>query len=206
MSCDDEKSSEPSKGANAVSVASRIAGMGLAVASAVLMATASQCTVYAAYGARPRTVTYSDYPPFVYLVGAAAIAAFLEAIAVFLSVWKKGKDKRARVLMPLLGAVVPALLYSAAGAAFAASADMTYCSAYGKRLSVCGAGAAAAGSSNFCGQVHIAVYLALAAGVAVSFAEVVKNVRLSMSGGDSDSDSSSSSESGGCAHGCHHKH
>ncbi|KAL6654312.1 hypothetical protein ACP70R_007777 [Stipagrostis hirtigluma subsp. patula] len=202
----DDGKSESSKGANAVSIAARIAGMGLAVASAVLMATASQCTVYAAYGARPRTVTYSDYAPFVYLVGATAIAAFLEAIAVFLSVWKKGRDKRAKVLMPLLGAAVPALLYSATGAAFAAAANMSYCSAYGKRVSVCAGAGAGVGGSNFCSQVHVSVYLSLAAAVAVSFAEVVKNVRVSMSGEGSDSDSSSSSESGGCDHGCHHKH
>jgi predicted membrane protein len=70
--CDDEKSSSPksssnNKGANAVSVAVLIAGMGLAVASAALMATASQCTIYAEPGARPRTVTYRDYAPFVYV-------------------------------------------------------------------------------------------------------------------------------------------
>ncbi|XP_062183189.1 CASP-like protein 1U3 [Phragmites australis] len=200
--CNEEKK-ESSMGANAVSIAAGIAGMGLAVASAALMATASQCTVYAAYGARPRTVTYSDYPAFVYLVVANAIAAFLEAIAVFLSVWKKGKDKRARVLMPLLGAAVPALLYSATGAGFAAGNYMSYCSAYGKCISVC----SGAGGSNFCSQVHLSVYLSLAAAVAVSIAEVVRSVPLSMSlGGGSDSDSSSSSDSGHCGHGCHSKH
>lgn len=198
---DEEK--KESKWATAVSIAGRIAGMGLAVAAAVLMATASQCTVYAAYGARPRTVTYSDFPPFVYLVGAASIAAFLEAIAIFLVVWKKGKDKTAKVLMPLLGVAVPALLYSATGAAFAAVSDMSYCSANGRRVSVCASGI---GGSNFCSQVHISVYLSLAAAVAVSVAEVVRGVGGSASGGDSDSDSSSSSESGGCDHGCHHKH
>ena len=203
---DEEK--KESKCATAVSIAGRIAGMGLAVAAAVLMATASQCTVYAAYGARPRTVTYSDFPPFVYLVGAASIAAFLEAIAIFLVVWKKGKDKTAKVLMPLLGVAVPALLYSATGAAFAAVADMSYCFANGRRVSVCAGSAAAGGvgSSNFCSQVHISVYLLLAAAVAVSVDEVVRGVGGSAYGGDSDSDSSSSSESGGCDHGCHHKH
>jgi predicted membrane protein len=67
--CDDEKSSSgsSSKCANAVSIAARITGMGLAVASAALMATASQCTIYAAPGARPRTITYRDYAPFVYV-------------------------------------------------------------------------------------------------------------------------------------------
>ncbi|OEL17962.1 CASP-like protein 1U3 [Dichanthelium oligosanthes] len=200
---DEEK--KESKCAMAVSIAGRIAGMGLAVASAVLMATASQCTVYAAYGERPRTVTYSNYPPFVYLLGANSIAAFLEAIAIFLVVWKKGKDNKSKVMMPLLGAAVPALLYSATGAAFAASSDMSYCSAYGKRVSVC-AGSAAGGSSNFCSQVHISVYLSLAAAIVVSVAEVLRGIGGSGAHGGCDSDSSSSSDSGGCDHGCHHKH
>ncbi|EES10193.1 hypothetical protein BDA96_05G218500 [Sorghum bicolor] len=213
----DEEKKEP-KWVTAVSIAGRIAGMGLAVAAAVLMSTASQCTVYyaapaaSAYGgaARARTVTYSDFPPFVFLVGAASIAAFLEAIAIFLVVWKKGKDKTTKVLMPLLGVAVPALLYSATGAAFAAVSDMSYCSANGKRVSICAGSAAAgggvSGGTNFCSQVHIAVYLSLAAAVAVSVAEVVRGLGGSASGGGSDSDSSSSSESGGCDHGCHHKH
>jgi uncharacterized protein (TIGR01569 family) len=201
---DEEK--KDSKYAMAVSIAARIVGMGLAVAAAVLMATASQCTIYAAYGARPRTVTYSDYPPYVFLVGAAAIAAFLEAIAIFLCVWKKGRGKKAKVLMPLLAAAAPALLYSATGAAFAASADMSYCSAYGKRVSVCAGSSVAGGTSNFCSQVHIAVYLSLAAAIVVSAAEVVRALGGSASDGGSDSESSSSSESGGCDHGCHHKH
>ncbi|CAL4986206.1 unnamed protein product [Urochloa decumbens] len=202
----EEEKKKESKTATAISIAGRIAGMGLAVAAAVLMSTASQCTVYTAYGARPRTVTYSSFPPFVYLVGAAAIAAFLEAIAIFLCVWKKGGDKKAKILMPLLAAAVPALLFSAAGAGFAAANDMSYCSAYGQRVSIC-AGSAAGGSSNFCSQVHIAVYLALAAAVVVSVAEVVRALGGSGSGdgGGCDSDSSSSSE-GGCDHGCHHKH
>ncbi|KAF8665978.1 hypothetical protein HU200_054066 [Digitaria exilis] len=172
----DGEDKKESKAMTAVSIAGRIIGMGLAVAAAVLMSTASQCTIYYSYGTRPRTVTYADFPPFVYLVIAAAMAAFLEGIAIFLAVWKKGKDNKATVLMPLLGAAVPALLYSAAGAAFAAGADLSYCSAYGKRVSMCAAGSAAGGSSNFCSQVHIAVILSLAAAVVVSVAEVVRGI------------------------------
>nr|CAB3492146.1 unnamed protein product [Digitaria exilis] len=184
----DGEDKKESKAMTAVSIAGRIIGMGLAVAAAVLMSTASQCTIYYSYGTRPRTVTYADFPPFVYLVIAAAMAAFLEGIAIFLAVWKKGKDNKATVLMPLLGAAVPALLYSAAGAAFAAGADLSYCSAYGKR-------------------VHIAVILSLAAAVVVSVAEVVRGIGgAAGGGGGSDSESSSSSDSGGCDHGCHHKH
>jgi hypothetical protein len=136
-----------------------------------------------------------------FLVIANAMAAFLGAIAVFLGVWKKGKDKKARVLLPLIGAVVPALLYSSTGAAFAARSDMTYCSEYGRRVSVC-----RYGGGNLCSQVRLAIYLSLAAAIAVSVAEVVRSLPLSFGGGGSDSDSSSSSESGGCDHGCHHKH
>jgi hypothetical protein len=140
-----------------------------------------------------------------FLVVANAMAAFLGAIAVFLSVWKKGEHKKARVLLPLLGAVVPALLYSSTGAAFAASGDMNYCSAYGGRVSVCKA--AGASNSNFCSQVRVAIYLSLAAAVSVSVAEVVRSLPLSFGGGGgADSDSCSSSESGACEHGCHHKH
>jgi hypothetical protein len=140
-----------------------------------------------------------------FLVIANAMAAFLGAIAVFLGVWKKGKDKKARVLLPLIGAVVPALLYSSTGAAFAARNYMTYCSEYGRRVSVCGAGGGGSGS-NMCSQVRLAIYLSLAAAIAVSVAEVVRSLPLSFGGGGGGSDSDSSSESGGCDHGCHHKH
>ncbi|TVU23809.1 hypothetical protein EJB05_26191, partial [Eragrostis curvula] len=103
------------------------------------------------------------------------------------------------------------MLYSATGAAFVTSGDMNYCSAYGKRVNIC-AGSAAGGSSNFCRQALLAIYLSLGAAVAWSVAEVVRSLPLSMSfggsgGGDkSDACSSSSSESGRCDHGCHHKH
>ncbi|XP_004980827.1 CASP-like protein 1U4 [Setaria italica] len=101
--CHEKKKSGGAKWQNPVSLVFRIAGMGLAVASAAIMATASQCTIYADYGARPRTVTYRDFPAFVYLVVAASIAAALEAVAIFLCVCKKGKSiKKARAaLMPL---------------------------------------------------------------------------------------------------------
>lgn len=134
------------------------------------------------------------------------MAAFLCAIAVFLSVWKKGKDKAARVLLPLIAAAVPALLYSSTGAAFAASSDLNYCSAYGRRVSVCAADAYGS-SSNFCSQVRLAIYLSLGAAIAVSIAEVLMSFpSMSFGGGGSDDSKSSSSESGACEHGCHHKH
>jgi hypothetical protein len=57
----------PAKWLHPVSLIFRVAGIGLAAVSAAAMLTASQCTVFAGYGVRPRTVTYSDFPAFVYV-------------------------------------------------------------------------------------------------------------------------------------------
>ncbi|TVU23805.1 hypothetical protein EJB05_26187, partial [Eragrostis curvula] len=204
-----EKKSDKCKCAYAIVIAASIAVIGLAVASSVLMATASQCTIYADYNPRPKVVTYSDYRPFVYLVWANATAAVLAAIAVFLSVWKKGKDKVARKAMPFVSAAVAALLYSSTGAAFAAGDGMmTYLSsAHGRRVSVCDADVA---GGNFCRQVRVAILLSLGAAIMVIVVEVVKGLALSKKksscdGSDSDSDSESDVCGHGC-HGCHSKH
>jgi uncharacterized protein (TIGR01569 family) len=206
--CDEKKKSGGGgKWQHPVSLAFRIAGMGLAVASAAVMATASQCTVYADYGARPRTVTYLDYRAFVYLVVAASVAAGLEAVAIFLGVCSKGKGsirKVRAVLMPLLAALVPALLYTAAGAAFAAGWDIYYYMEHiGRRLNVCGSSV----GGRFCALVHVSMWLALAAAVAVSVAEwAAQGHHGSGGGGSSSSDSDSDSDSEVCGHGCHSKH
>lgn len=199
MPCDDCK--PESKGRlNAVNIAARVAAMALAVASAALMVTASQCTVVLPNGAEAHTVTYSDFGPFVYLVVANALAAVMVGAAIFLSVWKKGSNKVSRVLVPLLDVAAPALLYSSTGAAFATSEYMSYCSPHGRgRISVCDG--TVRGSNNFCSQVHMAMYISLAAAGAVSAAELVKNLMLSFGSSGSDSDSDA-----GCEHGCHHKH
>lgn len=206
MPCDSDDGKSKSKGGlHAVNIAGRIAAMGLAVASAALMATASQCTIILPNGGPAHTVTYSDFSPFVYLVVANAMAAVMVGVAIFLSVWKKGSGKCSKVLMPLLDVAAPALLYSSTGAAFATSEYLSYCSPGGRRVSVCDG--ALGGTRNFCSQVRMAMYISLAAAGAASAAELVKNLTLgSLSFGGSDS-GSSSSESGsddGCAHGCKH--
>ncbi|XP_037436558.1 CASP-like protein 1U3 [Triticum dicoccoides] len=199
MPCDGD--GDESKGRlKAVNVAARVVAMGLAVASAALMVTASQCTIVLPNGAEAHTVTYSDFGPFVYLVVANAIAAVMVGVAIFLSVWKKGSGKCSKVLVPLLDVTAPALLYSATGAAFATTEYMSYCSPRGRgRVSVCDG--TVRGTNNFCSQVHMAMYISLAAAGAVSAAELVKNLKLSFcsSGSDCESDA-------GCEHGCHHKH
>lgn len=134
-----------------------------------------------------------------YLVAANAIAAVMVGVAIFLSVWKKGSNKFSRVLVPLLDVAAPALLYSSTGAAFATSEYMSYCSPGRGRIGVCDG--TVRGTNNFCSQVHMAMYISLAAAGAVSAAELVKNLTLSF--GSSGSESGSDA---GCEHGCHHKH
>lgn len=120
---------------------------------------------------------------------------------------KKGKKGLLRVLMPLLGAAAPALLYSSAGAAFAAGWDVSYYSesepsAGGRRFfSVCRSSAAGA---RFCGQVHVSMWLALGAAVAVSVAECLTTLLWYHGGGSASSDSDS--DDSVCGHGCHCKH
>ncbi|CAN6373317.1 unnamed protein product [Urochloa humidicola] len=213
MTCEQKKKkkSGAAKWLHPVSLVFRIAGMGLAVAAAAVMASASQCTIYADYGlARPRTVTYTDFPPFVYLVAASSVAAVMEAVAVFLAVCndggKAGKKARA-VLMPVIAAVAPALLYTAAGAAFAAGWDIYYyMEPSGRRFSVC----ASSVGSRFCAQVHVSMWLSLGAAVAVTVAEwaaaTARGHHGGGGGGGSCSDSDSDSDSDVCGHGCHCKH
>ncbi|PVH34562.1 hypothetical protein PAHAL_8G249000 [Panicum hallii] len=200
--CDEKKSGGGGKWRHPVSLVFRIAGMGLAVAAAAVMATASECTVYGDYYGvrRPRTVTYRDFPAFVYLVVAASIAAALEAVAIFLGVCRKGKARKAgAVLAPLLAAAAPALLYTSAGAAFAAGWDIYYyMEPSGRRLSVC----ASSVGARFCALVHVSMWLSLSAAVAVSLAEWAAAARGCGGGSDSDSDSDDSV----CGHGCHSKH
>ncbi|KAL5204679.1 hypothetical protein ABZP36_009550 [Zizania latifolia] len=178
--------------------------MAVAVASAVLMVTASECTVFLYYGGPPHTITYRSFGPFVYLVAANFVAASLEGIAIFLSICsicKKGKEgQTAKVMLPLLDVAVPALLYSATGAAFAAGEYLSYCEPNNRRISVCGS--AASGTGNFCNQVHIAMYISLTAAAAVSAAIVVHNWPPSEGSKRSESDWKSEA----CHHGSHSKH
>ncbi|CAN6363596.1 unnamed protein product [Urochloa humidicola] len=206
--CEQKKKSKGGKWRHPFSLVSRIAGMGLAVAAAAVMATASECTVYADYGgARPRTVTYADFTPFVYLVVACSVAAGMEAVAVFLAVCKKEGKKVRAALMPVLAAAAPALLYTAAGAAFAAGWDIYYyMEPSGRRYSICSSSV----GRRFCNQVHVSMWLALNAAVNVSVAEWAAATSPGHHGGGgggacSDSGSDSDSESV-CGHGCHNKH
>ncbi|KAL6659828.1 hypothetical protein ACP70R_002657 [Stipagrostis hirtigluma subsp. patula] len=114
-------------GSKAVSFLLRLSELVLALASAVVMATASATTVDEAGGGATATVTFKQYPPFVYLVGCNIVVAVLEAAAVYMQLVSKGDDddeggKIPRVLLVAGDAVVQALLYSSTGAVFAVGA------------------------------------------------------------------------------------
>ncbi|BAT15070.1 cASP-like protein 1U1 [Oryza sativa Japonica Group] len=98
--------------ARAVSLFFRIAVVGLSVAAAVVMATASQAFPFNYGGA----VSYTKYPAFVYFVVAAVVSAVCSAAALYLSVVR---EAAAGWAVALLDVVTMGLLFSAAGAVFA---------------------------------------------------------------------------------------
>jgi len=55
---------EAPNGSKAVTLLLRLSTMALALTSAVVMATANECSIYETHGARV-TVTFKNYPPFV---------------------------------------------------------------------------------------------------------------------------------------------
>ncbi|PAN42841.1 hypothetical protein PAHAL_8G191300 [Panicum hallii] len=166
---------EAPNGSKAVTLLLRLSTMALALTSAVVMATASECTIYESRGARV-TVTFKHYPPFVYLVCFNIAATILEAAGIYLQVGKGGDDdeeeapKAARVLLVFVDVAVPALLNLATGAAFSAVV------AYGPQISAC---TSAAG--RFCEQVNRSKILSLAAGISAVSAAFFKDVQLPFS-------------------------
>ncbi|KAL6630526.1 hypothetical protein ACP70R_028599 [Stipagrostis hirtigluma subsp. patula] len=167
-------------GSKAVSFLLRLSELVLALASAVVMATASATTVDEASGGATATVTFKQYPPFVYLVGCNIVVAVLEAAAVYMQLVSKGDDdeegaKIPRVLLVVGDAVVQALLYSSTGAVFAVGAA---------QISACADG----GADRFCHQVDQSKFLSLGACFAAGLAAVAKDLPLPFSVWPSSSD------------------
>ncbi|XP_062182822.1 CASP-like protein 1U2 [Phragmites australis] len=160
-------------GSKAVTLLLRLSTMALALTSAVVMATASECTIYGLHGAKA-TVTFKDYPPLVYLVGFNITAGILEAVAVYLQLGKGDDEeegpKLPRILLVVFDVAVQSLLSLSTGAVFAAVV------AYGPQISAC-AGAA----GRFCEQVHRSKLLSFAAGTSAGLAAVAKDVPLPFS-------------------------
>ncbi|KAL5203805.1 hypothetical protein ABZP36_008676 [Zizania latifolia] len=172
---DDEKN-----GSKAVTLLLRLATLGLSLSSSVIMATASACIIVQINGVR-KTVTYKDFPPFVYHVGFNIATAVLEGASIYLKVSYGGgdddddcgesskKNKLPEILLTVFDVAALALSYTATGSLFSAV------SAYGPQLRSC----AAAG--RFCQQVNLSKTLSLATSVSVGLASVTKDVSLPFS-------------------------
>ncbi|EEE54504.1 hypothetical protein OsJ_01639 [Oryza sativa Japonica Group] len=127
MSYGCQVSDDEPNGSKAVSLLLRLSTLALALTSAVVMATASECTVVQLNGV-VATITYKDFPPFVYLVGFNIAAAMLEAAAIYLRLSTGGGDdddegfkgKLPGILLVVIDVAVQALVYTATGGAFAA--------------------------------------------------------------------------------------
>uniref|UniRef100_A0A0D9XUT6 CASP-like protein n=1 Tax=Leersia perrieri TaxID=77586 RepID=A0A0D9XUT6_9ORYZ len=177
-------------GSKAASLLLRLSTLALSLTSAVVMVTASECTIvlnpHRDGGGDTATVTYKDFPPLVYLVGFNIIATVLEAAAIYLQIGKIGGDddddcgdddgegiaaRLPRILLVVIDVAVQALVYSATGAVFAAVA------AYGPQIDACGG----AGAGRFCKQVNLSKVLSLAGGVAAGLAVFFRDVSLPFS-------------------------
>lgn len=150
-------------GSKAVSLLLRLSALILALASAVMMATADDCTIG---GATPTAVTYRDYGAFVYLVWANVAAAVLEAAAIYLQLSGAGDDdddggsQLPGVVLVVVDVLAQALLYSSTGAAYGCGKiGVDVCVAFGE-------------------QVGRSKLLSLGASVSLGLAAVVKDVSL----------------------------
>ncbi|XP_037463758.1 CASP-like protein 1U2 [Triticum dicoccoides] len=151
-------------GSKAVSLLLRLSALILALASAVMMATADNCTVA---GATPTAVNYRDYGAFVYLVWANVAAAVLEAAAVYLQLSGAGDDdgddrgsQVPGVVLVVVDVLAQALLYSSTGAAYGCGkVGVDVCLAFGQ-------------------QVGRSKLLSFGASVSLGLAAVVKDVSL----------------------------
>ncbi|XP_048557782.1 CASP-like protein 1U2 [Triticum urartu] len=151
-------------GSKAVSLLLRLSALILALASAVMMATADNCTVA---GATPTAVNYRDYGAFVYLVWANVAAAVLEAAAVYLQLSGAGDDdgddrgsQVPGVVLVVVDVLAQALLYSSTGAAYGCGkVGVDVCVAFGQ-------------------QVGRSKLLSFGASISLGLAAVVKDVSL----------------------------
>ncbi|CAO2141848.1 unnamed protein product [Urochloa humidicola] len=161
-------------GSKSVTFFLRLCTLGLALASAIVMASAGKCTIDG--DDDTTTVAFTDFPPFVYLVACNITATILEAAAVYLQYCKDHPaDEEAPPVLPgvllvIVDVTVQVLLYTSAGGAFAAVA------AYGDQISAC-----TAADGNFHALVHTAKLLGFGASLTAALAAVVKDVPLPFS-------------------------
>ncbi|OQU83941.1 hypothetical protein SORBI_3005G202200 [Sorghum bicolor] len=152
----------------ALSLLFRIAALGLSLAAAIVMATASQLVIGGGGGheSSSYSVSFGQYNALRYFVAAGAISAVCSAAALYLFAVRA--DFTVVVvslpLVPVLDAAAQGFLFSAAGAAFATRDVVGGGTSAGRGSSVCDAAGA------FCGRVTVAAAVCAFAAVSVATA------------------------------------
>ncbi|CAN6363594.1 unnamed protein product [Urochloa humidicola] len=163
---------------DAACLALRIATVALSVASAAMMASASQHSC-SATGCAPASqqqvvsVSYSDYTSLTYSLAATVVSAAAQAAAACLKARKEegeGKSKAIKSVYELVDAAAQVLLYSSAALAFSVD-DFGTC---GHRVAgVC------KGSGEFCQRVRDSGAVSMAAAVSLAVSKYLKDVPVS---------------------------
>ena len=154
---------------DAASLALRIATVALSVASAAMMASASQRSCA---GCSPASqVSYSDYSSLRYSLVANIISAALQEAAAWLAArGREGEGKAAKSLAELVDTAAQVFLYSSSALAFSVD-DFGTC---GHRVAgVC------IGSGEFCQRVRASGAVSMAAAVALAASKYLKDVPVS---------------------------
>uniref|UniRef100_K3ZK07 CASP-like protein n=1 Tax=Setaria italica TaxID=4555 RepID=K3ZK07_SETIT len=171
---------------DAASLALRIATVALSVASAAMMASASQRSC-AGCAPASQPVSYSDYSSL------NIVSAALQAAAACLKArGKEGESKAAKSLAELVDTAAQVLLYSSSALAFSVD-DFGTC---GHRVAgVC------KGSGEFCQRVRASGAVSMAAAVALAASKYLNDVPVStwFKGDEKKAKQ-------GCGRGCHCHH
>ncbi|AQK48694.1 hypothetical protein ZEAMMB73_Zm00001d048729 [Zea mays] len=187
---------------NAACLALRIATVALSVASAVMMASASQrsCTGCSPATASQQPVSYRDYSSLSYSLVANVVSAALQALAAWLTAsGKADKGKVFKSLSELVDTAAQVLLYSSSALSFSVD-DFGTC---GRRVAgVCKA------AGEFCQRARASGAVSIAAAVALAASNYLKDVPVSTwfrAGDDGPKGKPAGCGRGGC-HCRHHHH
>ncbi|CAL4982917.1 unnamed protein product [Urochloa decumbens] len=171
---------KPDGSTDAACLALRIATVALSVASAAMMASASQRSCTAA-GCSPspasqQQVSYSDYSSLKYSLAATIVSAAVQAAAACVKARGGGKEgdesksKAIKSLYELVDAASQVFLYSSSALSFSVD-DFGTC---GHRVAgVC------KGSGEFCQRVRASGILSMAAAVCLAASKYLKDVPVS---------------------------
>ncbi|CAL4979066.1 unnamed protein product [Urochloa decumbens] len=162
---------------DAACLALRIATVALSVASAAMMASASQrsCTAGSCSPASQQQVSYSDYSSLKYSLAATIVSAAVQAVAACVKACGgkeegESKSKAIKSLYELVDAASQVFLYSSSALSFSVD-DFGTC---GHRVAgVC------KGSGEFCQRVRASGILSMAAAVCLAASKYLKDVPVS---------------------------